>query len=348
MKYIGRHSKQAVETGKVGVLLLNLGTPEAPTKQALKRYLRVFLSDPRVVEAPRLIWQIILNIIILPFRPKRSARAYQQIWKEGGSPFLLYSEQQLQKLQAHYETMHPGQIQVELAMRYGEPSIESALSRFNHVGVEHLVVLPLYPQYSGTTTASMWDAVSTGLARYRWLPHIHFISRYFKHPAYIQALVQSIQEYQQEQGIPDILVFSYHGIPQRYVDAGDSYEDECHRTSQLVAEALGLTPKQYTVTFQSRFGKEPWLQPYTDATLKALPHQEKKHIQVICPGFSVDCLETLEEIKQENYQYFIENGGETFGYIPCLNATENHILALTRILESIEPLGALSKSKISS
>ncbi len=321
---------------KVGVLVTNLGTPDAPTREALKPYLKEFLSDPRVVEPPppRLIWQLILNGIILNTRPQKSAEAYQTVWNsEGaGAPLLNISKRQLAGIAQRVADRFEGEVVFELGMRYGNPSIASALQSLQQQGCEKILVLPLYPQYAGATTASTFDAVFDELKTWRWMPELRTISYYYRHPGYIQALAQSIREYQAEHGEPELLVLSYHGIPLRYWENGDPYPCQCFVTTRLVAEALGLREDQVKTTFQSRFGKEPWVQPYTDETMKALPKEGVKNIQVICPGFSADCLETIEEIGEENRAYFLEAGGEQFGYIPCLNDREEHLSALADLI----------------
>ncbi|UTW46298.1 ferrochelatase [bacterium SCSIO 12696] len=318
----------------VGVLLNNLGTPDAPTSGALRRYLKQFLSDPRVVEIPRLLWWLILNLFILPLRPRSSAKLYQQIWTEAGSPLLDISKRQADALQASLnERCGENRVKVVLGMRYGNPSVASALAELAKHNVRRLVVLPLYPQYSGSTTGSTFDEVSRQLSRYRWVPDFHFIGGYHSHEAYIDALCQSIQAHVQEHGMPQRLVFSYHGTPQRYLEQGDPYYCFCLQTTRLVRERLGYDESQILTTFQSRFGKAPWLQPYTDKTLESLPEQGITDVAVICPGFSSDCLETLEEIEGENFHAFITAGGKQFQYIPCLNDSPGHIEMMARLIE---------------
>ena len=336
MFYQNYADNQQGDASKIGVLVTNLGTPDAPTREALKPYLKEFLSDPRVVEPPppRWVWKLILNGIILNTRPQKSAEAYQTVWNsEGaGAPLLNISKRQLsgieEKVKQHLNT----EVAFELGMRYGNPSIASALQKLQAKGCQKIVVLPLYPQYAGATTGSTFDAVFAELQSWRWVPEVRTIGQYYRHPGYIQALANSIRAYQAEHGKPELLVMSYHGIPQRYWENGDPYPDQCFETSRLVAEELGLKSDAYRVTFQSRFGKEPWVQPYTDETMKALPKEGIKHIQVICPGFSADCLETIEEIGEENREYFLEAGGEQFGYIPCLNDRDDHTQALAELV----------------
>ncbi|WP_113907949.1 ferrochelatase [Aliidiomarina celeris] len=333
MKYLGRTNFQHGERGKIGVLLLNLGTPDAPTTPALRRYLGQFLADPRVVEVPRLLWRVILHGVILRIRPARSAKAYASVWTNDGSPLLTHTKAQTAGVRATLEAKWGADVEVDFAMRYGNPSVSSAIERLLEKGVRKLLVFPLYPQYSGSTTASTFDAVAEDFRSRRWLPDLRFISHYHDHQGYIKAVANSIRAHQAEHGIPDKLVFSYHGVPKRYLLRGDPYHCECYKTTRLVAEELGLSKEQYMTTFQSRFGREEWLTPYTDETLKALPGQGVKSLQVVCPGFSSDCLETIEEIDEENREYFMEAGGEQFSYIECLNASEPHIEVLTEIIE---------------
>lgn len=336
MYYYGRSHFEHGESTATGILITNLGTPDAPTKQALRPYLKEFLEDPRVVEPPpaRWLWKLILNGIILNTRPAKSAEAYATIWNsEGeGAPLLNISKRQLaavaERLQPHFQ----GRIEFALGMRYGNPSIASGLRELHEKGCQRILVLPLYPQYAGATSASTMDAVSAELQQWRWIPELRFVRNYHRQPGYIQALANSIREHQAEHGKPQLLVMSYHGVPQRYLDNGDPYHCECHVTSRLVAEELGLGKDEYRVTFQSLFGKEEWIKPYTDATMKALPGEGIKDVQVICPGFSADCLETIEEIGEENREYFEEAGGEKFSYIRCLNDRADHADALADII----------------
>ena len=332
MKYIGTKNFDHEQPARVGVLLTNLGTPEAPQKKQLRRYLKQFLSDPRVVEIPRLLWWFILNGVILNIRPARSAASYRKVWTEQGSPLLFHTRAQAEALQARMAQQFGEQVIVDFAMRYGTPSIPDVLQSMLDKGVRKLVVLPLYPQYSGSTSASTFDAVAEDFTRRRWLPELRFVSHYHDHTAYIAALAQSIRDYRAEHGSADKLVFSYHGVPQRYLTEGDPYHCECLKTSRLIAEELALPEESYVTTFQSRFGREPWLQHYTDETLKALAGQDVNSVQVVCPGFASDCLETLEEIAIENRDYFLGAGGENFAYIPCLNSSSGHIACLDTII----------------
>jgi len=332
MKYKSEASPHRQQP-KVGVLLVNLGTPDAPTPTALRRYLAEFLWDPRIVEMSRPLWWLILHGIILRTRPAKSAHAYQTVWTEQGSPLLVTSRQQAEALQQRLQQEINPHFVVELGMRYGNPSIASALDRLKKANVQRLVILPLYPQYSATTTASSFDMIYQELQRWRWIPELRFINGYADHAAYVSALAESVEHSWQQHGRNELLMFSFHGTPQRYFDAGDPYYCFCQKTARLVAEKLGLTKEQYRLTFQSRFGKEPWLQPYTDATLASLPADGVKSVSVICPGFSVDCLETIEEIEVENREVFLAAGGDSFHYIPALNAQPSHIEMMKQLVE---------------
>lgn len=331
MNDIGTDNQDREQAPRVGILLVNLGTPQAPERKALRAYLKEFLWDPRVVEVPRPLWWLILNGVILNIRPARSAAAYRSVWTERGSPLLFHTQDQADALRAMLTRTCGDRVRVEFAMRYGAPSVPDVLERMLGGGVQRLLVLPLYPQYSGATSASTFDALAADFAQRRALPELRFLNHYHDHPAYIGALAASIRAFRAEHGSADTLLFSYHGIPQRYVDQGDPYYAQCMQTSQQVAAELGLAPTQYQTTFQSRFGREEWLTPYTDATLKALPAQGIKAVQVISPGFAADCLETLEELAVENRDYFLAAGGERYEYIPCLNSSPDHIAALARI-----------------
>ncbi|MGB2105735.1 MAG: ferrochelatase, partial [Porticoccaceae bacterium] len=315
-----------------GILLCNLGTPDAPRPAELRRYLKEFLSDPRVVEIPRLLWWMILNLIILRIRPRRSAKLYQSVWTEAGSPLMLYSQGQVKAVKERLAEKY-GDIPVVLGMRYGNPSMASAIKELTEQNVRDIIVLPLYPQYAGATTGSTFDAIAKTFTQLRWVPELQFINGYHKSEGYLDALCSTIKRHIEQHGQPDRLVFSYHGTPERYLKNGDPYHCFCHQTTRLVREKMGLDETQVMTTFQSRFGREPWLQPYTDKTLEQLPENGIKHVAVICPGFSSDCLETIEEINMEGRESFIESGGEQFHYIPCLNDEPVHIDALVSILE---------------
>ncbi|EML9433531.1 ferrochelatase [Klebsiella pneumoniae] len=305
---------------KTGILLANLGTPDAPTPGAVKRYLRQFLSDKRVVDTSRLLWWPLLRGVILPIRSPRVAKLYQSVWMEEGSPLMVYSRRQQQALAARLPDTP-----VALGMSYGSPSLASAVDDLLAQGVEHIVVLPLYPQYSCSTVAAVWDELARILAKKRAIPGISFIRDYAEHPDYIHALAASVRASFAVHGEPDLLLLSYHGIPQRYANQGDDYPQRCRDTTRELVSALGLPPERVMMTFQSRFGREPWLTPYTDETLKMLGEKGTKHIQVLCPGFAADCLETLEEIAVQNREIFLEAGGKQYVYIPALNADAAHI-----------------------
>jgi ferrochelatase len=310
---------------RLGVLLLNLGTPEAPTPSAVRRYLAEFLNDPRVVEVPRPLWWLILHGVILRVRPARSAKAYQAVWTDRGSPLLDVARRQAAGLQERLlERINPN-VRVELGMRYGHPSVAKALNRLKAHHVRRLLVFPLYPQYSATTTASNFDAVADELGTWRWLPELRFINEYHDEPGYIQALVASIRATWATLGQPNRLLFSFHGIPKRYFVAGDPYHCHCHKTAGLVAEELDLQQDDWLVSFQSRVGHDEWLQPYTDVTLKQWGQQGIGSVHVVAPGFSADCLETLEEIAVENRNLFLASGGQQYHYIPCLNDDPMHL-----------------------
>lgn len=318
----------------LGILLVNLGTPDSPTRADVRRYLKEFLWDPRVVELPRPLWWLLLNGVILNTRPRRSARAYAKIWTEQGSPLMVISRRQRSALQSALAQRLEAPVEVALAMRYGSPGVDAGLEALRAAGARRVLVLPLYPQYSATTTASVFDAVADTLRRWRWLPELRFINHYHDFPPYIEALAASIREYWSLHGEPDRLVMSFHGIPRDYFLAGDPYYCECHKSARLLADALGLPRERWLLTFQSRIGPKQWLEPYTDRTLAALPAQGVKKVQVVCPGFSADCLETLEEVAIENRAVFLEAGGADYAYIPCLNERPEHIDALAGLVAS--------------
>ena len=311
---------------KTGILLANLGTPDAPTPEAVKRYLRQFLSDPRVVDTSPAQWWPLLRGVILPLRAPRVAKLYQSIWMEDGSPLMVYSKAQQQALAQRLPDTP-----VALGMSYGSPSLESAVDELLASGVEHMVVLPLYPQYSCSTVAAVWDELARILARKRGIPGVSFIRDYADDSSYIDALAKSARDSFAQHGEPDLLLLSYHGIPQRYADEGDDYPQRCRDTTRELVSALGLPPEKVMMTFQSRFGREPWLTPYTDETLKMLAEKGTRHIQVMCPGFAADCLETLEEIAVQNREIFLEAGGKQYEYIPALNATPEHIEMMVKL-----------------
>jgi len=322
------HKQQA----NIGILLTNLGTPDAPTKQSVRAYLKEFLWDPRVVEEPRWKWWLILNGIILNIRPSRSAQAYQKVWTEEGSPLLTIGKKQRDKLHLALSETLGDTIHVELAMRYGNPSIKHGLEALREKNCRKIIVLPLYPQYSATTTASTFDAISDVLQTWRRIPELQMIDAYHDHPAYINALSDSIRSYWQEHGEPDRLMMSFHGIPERYFKSGDPYPCHCRKTTRLVREQLGLDEEKAQIAFQSRFGREPWIQPYADETLVEWAKSGTANVDVVCPGFAADCLETIEEVGMENRDYFLEAGGRQYRYIPALNDNDAHIDALVQII----------------
>jgi protoporphyrin/coproporphyrin ferrochelatase len=315
---------------KVGVLLCNLGTPDAPTPEALRRYLSQFLGDPRVVEIPRLLWMVILHGIILRVRPAKSAHKYASIWTPEGSPLKVWTEKQTRALQQRFDRMGAS-VQVRCAMTYGEPGIDAVLDELKAQGVTRVLVLPAYPQYSGTTTAAVFDHVYRWSMRTRLIPEWRFVNRYHDDAGYIGALSASVQAHWKQHGQGDQLVMSFHGVPENTLLQGDPYHCECHKTARLLAERLGLQRDQYKVTFQSRFGKAKWLEPYTEPTVRELARNGTRRVDVICPGFTSDCLETLEEIAMEVRTAFIEEGGREFHYIPCLNAAPEWADALHAI-----------------
>lgn len=318
---------------KTAVVLVNLGTPDAPTTAAVRRYLKEFLSDPRVVEIPRAIWYLILHLIILPFRSGRSAGKYAAIWSNEGSPLKVHTDKQAALLRGYLgERGH--QLVVEYAMRYGNPSLPQVLRKLKADGCDRILVLPAYPQYSGTTTASIFDAVFSHYAQERNVPELRFIKHYHDHPAYIQALQKAVLAHWEMAGRPDKLIMSFHGVPKRTLTLGDPYHCECHKTARLLAQQLGLTHDQYMVTFQSRFGKAEWLQPYTAPTLQKLAKEGVRKVDVVCPGFTSDCLETLEEIAMDARQGFLAAGGTNFNYIACLNEDDAWIKAMAELVES--------------
>ncbi|ENO90047.1 ferrochelatase [Thauera linaloolentis] len=322
---------------RTGILLVNLGTPDAPTAAALRPYLKEFLSDPRVVEIPRLAWWPILNGIILTLRPAASARKYASIWMQEGSPLKVHTERQAALLADHLAQGGHGHVEVEFAMRYGRPSIQDRLQAMRARGCTRILVLPLYPQYSASTTATVTDEVGRSLARMRNQPEIRFVRDFHDDAGYIAALARNVRKYWAAHGEPERLVMSFHGVPRRSLELGDPYYHECTKTGRLLAEALGLPPERALLTFQSRFGKAEWLQPYTQPTLEALAAQGIGRVDVICPGFVADCLETLEEIAMECRDAFLHHGGKAFHYIPCLNERHEWIETLAAI--AIDHLG---------
>lgn len=327
-KHFHQPAQQAAPA-KTGVLLVNLGTPDEPTPKALRRYLAEFLWDRRVIEVPRIIWWCVLHLVILRIRPRRSAALYKSVWTEEGSPLMVISKRQTAAIQAALGE----KVSVKLAMRYGNPSIKSVLDQFQQEAIRKIIVLPLYPQYAGPTTGSTFDAVADALKKWRWVPELHFINQYCDQSLYVEALANSVREYLDTHEKPQKIVFSYHGIPKRYLISGDPYYCFCHKTTRLVQEKLGLDKDDCITSFQSRVGREEWLKPYTDELLAELPSKNIKKIAILSPAFSADCLETLEELAVENRHNFLEAGGESYDYIPALNDRPDHIKALVRLIE---------------
>jgi protoporphyrin/coproporphyrin ferrochelatase len=324
-----RHQHGAIPA--TGILLINLGTPAAPTARALRPYLKQFLSDRRVVEIPRALWWPILNGIILNTRPGKSARRYAKIWTAEGSPLAVHTGRQARLLRGYLGERTKAPLEVEWAMRYGRPSVEEKMRALRERGCERVLVIPLYPQYAASTTGSAYDAVGTALSRIRNLPALRLVKHFHDHPGYIQALAQSVRDHWMVSGRPDRLVMSFHGVPRFMLDRGDPYHCECQKTARLLAEALALKPEQYLVAFQSRFGRARWLTPYTMSALAELGKRKLGRIDIVCPGFVSDCLETLEEIAIEGKAEFLRAGGRELQYISCLNERDDWMRALTDI-----------------
>lgn len=313
---------------RVGILLLNLGTPDEPTPAAVRRYLKQFLSDRRVVEIPRAIWWVILNGFILTFRPRKSAEKYALIWGRDGSPLLTHIQSQAKLLRGF---MGQPDVPVEIGMSYGNPSVESAIGKLRAQGCDRILAFPLYPQYAASSTGSALDAVLRVLLKTRNMPALRTVRQYHDHPAYIEALAESVRQHWTGHGKPDKLLMSFHGVPRYTLDKGDPYHCACHKTGRLLAEALGLQAHQYVVCFQSRFGRAEWIKPYFSPLLEELGRQKVRRVDVICPGFSSDCLETLEEIAMEGKATFLGAGGSEYHYIPALNEREDWIRAMVAI-----------------
>ena len=320
-----------VKFGKTGVLLVNLGTPDSTSWFDIRKYLKEFLSDKRVIEVNPIIWKVILNVFILNFRPSKTAKAYKEIWmkKENISPLRFYTQNQSLKLKEEFSKTD---LIIDFAMRYGNPSIKSKIKHLHELGCENLIVLPLYPQYAAATTATVCDEIYRTLMKMRWQPNLKIVPHYESEPLYIEALKNSIvKKISEISWKPDLIIASYHGIPKKYFEKGDPYHCYCHKTTRLLSEKFTDIPIQ--TTFQSRFGPQEWLQPYTDKTLESIPKSGKKKILVICPGFSSDCVETLEEICIQGKNSFMKSGGENFDFIPCLNDNKDHILLLKYLVE---------------
>lgn len=330
MKYLGQEADISNSNNKTGVLLINLGTPERPVCPGLRDYLSEFLMDPRVIEIPALFRAILVKGIIVNVRSHKSAATYRQIWTEGGSPLLINSV----NLGKKTADLLGDAFEVEVAMRYGKPSVAEKISVLHEKGVRNIVIIPLYPQYSGSTNGSTFDAIGAALRKQRWVPNLTFVSDYYQRASYIKAIADSITSHWDKNGRKQKLLMSFHGIPQKYITRGDPYQSQCIETANQVAQYLKLEDDDWMLVFQSRFGAEEWLQPYCDQTLKSLPAQGIKSVDMICPGFSADCLETLEEIEGENKEYFIEAGGEEYAYIPCLNDSDSHAELMAEIVKS--------------
>lgn len=318
------------QSARTAVLMVNLGTPEAPTAPAIRRYLREFLSDRRVVEVPRLIWMLVLHAFILPLRPRKLVEAYRKVWTPQGSPLLAISREQRAALAARLGD----RADVALAMTYGEPSIPGTLAELERRGVRRLLVLPLYPQYSATTTAAVTDALFRVLQGMRWVPELRTITAYHDHPDYIEALAASVEAHWAAQGRGDHLLISFHSIPRRYLEAGDPYYCQCQKTARLLAARLGLGADACSVSFQSRLGRQPWLQPYTDIVVPQLARRGVRQLDLICPGFAADCLETLEEVAIRYGEDFHAAGGAQLRYIPALNAVPGHVAMLASLCDT--------------
>jgi ferrochelatase len=332
MRYVSSPDFQHDGAERIGILLVNSGTPESPTAPAVRRYLRRFLTDPRVVELPRVLWLPILYGLVLPLRPARVAAKYQSIWTEAGSPLRHLSERLREALAATLARKVLAPLSVELGMLYSEPTVHQALDRLRSSGAQRILVVPLYPQYCGATTGAVYDQVSGELRRWRWLPELRFVAEYHDHPGYIEALRASVAEHWSRAGRTGHLLMSFHGIPERYFSEGDPYFCKCQKTARLLADELMLRDSEWSVAFQSRFGPSAWLKPYTREVLEGLPARGARSVTVVCPGFAVDCLETLEEIAVENRACFLRAGGERFEYVPALNAGAAHAHCLSDLI----------------
>jgi ferrochelatase len=328
MKFIGEENFKHQNRQKIGILICNLGTPESYQTKDVRKFLRQFLSDGRVIEIPKIIWWFILNGIILTLRPSKSAKLYKSVWTKEGSPLLVFSKKLIEKL----KLVTNDDCEVELAMRYGNPNMEEALLSLKSKNCRKLIVLPMFPQYSGTTTGSIFDEVTRILSKWRWVPSLNFINSYHDNDYYINALADSISTHLQK-NTPQKIIFTYHGIPKRNFDLGDPYQCYCQKTTRLVAEKLNLKEDEYMTTFQSRFGPAEWLKPYTSDTMEELPKKGIKNILVVAPAFSVDCLETIEEIDEENKEIFLNSGGQNFTYVPCLNDSDGHVNFLKQLID---------------
>jgi ferrochelatase len=333
MRYLNSPDFQHDTAERIGILLVNSGTPDAPTAGAVRRFLRRFLSDPRVIELPRAAWLPLLYGVVLPLRPRGVARKYAKIWTEDGSPLRALSERLREELNSALARRLLAPLSVELGMLYSRPSVPEALARLRASGAQRILVLPLFPQYCGATTGAVYDQVSAELRRWRWLPELRLVAEYHDHPGYIEALRSSVVEHWERQGRTGQLLMSFHGIPERYFHRGDPYFCKCQKTARLLADELMLRENEWSASFQSRFGVRGWLKPYTREVLEAMPARGVRAVTVVCPGFAVDCLETLEEIDIENRSAFLRAGGERFDYVPALNARAVHAQCLTDLIE---------------
>jgi ferrochelatase len=354
MRYLGTADFQHESTERLGVLLVNSGTPDSPDTADVRRFLAALLGDPRVVELPRLLWLPVLHGIILRTRPWRSARKYRRIWTEQGSPLLVHTARLRDRLMQELSQRVIAPIVVEVGMLYARPSVPDALRRLREAGARRLLVVPMFPQYSCASTAPVIDQVTAELQRWRWVPELRFINDYHEHPGYIAALAASIQEHWAQRGRTEHLLMSFHGIPEKYFRQGDPYFCKSQKTARLLAEELNLPDGTWSVSFQSRYGPGQWLKPYTDVVLEGMPARGLRSVSVICPGFSADCLETLEEIAIENRERFLGAGGTRFEYIPALNAREDHAVMLADLIAqhlqgwAAVPVSWLSQSAVPS
>lgn len=330
-RYSGTPDYEHGSPARVGILLVNLGTPDDPSPRSVRKYLAEFLWDPRIIEMPRALWWMILHGVILRVRPRRSARAYRKIWTARGSPLMIESQALTRALAMDLAGRFGDRVAVELAMTYGQPSVRSALDRLRDLNVQRLIVLPLYPQFSSTTTGSIFEQVTRELGRRRWMPELRFVNQYWQNERYLAAIADSVAASWRAHGRKH-LVFSFHSIPKRYLLAGDPYHCFCHGTAREVAARLGLAPNEWSIGFQSRFGREEWLKPYMDALLNDFSHAGPRQVTLVCPGFATDCLETLEEIGMQYREMFLGHGGEAFDYVPCLNSSAGHVAALADVV----------------
>lgn len=322
-------ARENASSKKIGVLLVNLGSPHAPTPSAVRHFLKEFLWDPRVVNIPRFFWWIILYLFVLPFRPKKAAKAYQKIWQKKGSPLVFLTQQLVDKVKTE---MTESNYLVDCVMRYGKPSIRQQLEQYKKNHIDELIVIPLYPQYSSTTTASVYDEVIDTTKKWWSIPSIRFVSEYHRHPLYIDAISHSIEQSWKKMGKNELLLMSFHGLPDKLTEWGDPYFYQCHKTAELIAQKLSLSNEQWKIVFQSRFGKAKWLQPYCVEVLQDLPKQGIKTVDIVCPGFAADCLETLEEIEMENKEIFLQAGGQSYQYISALNDSDDQVKLLVELI----------------